>query len=156
MLHPNHWFAANDQGPELRVSRWDTRSRLRPGTKHLCGQTCLHKLVDEFTARTVNQRVPSPAGKPAAEKQGPQSASPRAQMNLAPPKALAASALPVIAAAYIPEPRIDNKDEFESSARLLTPLEPPARSGRAEAWKRERDRQQQAADPHTMRRRSIA
>jgi hypothetical protein len=155
MLHPNHWFAANDQGPELRVSRWDTRSRFRPGTKHLCGQTCLHKLVDEFTARAVNQRAPSSTDK-QAEKQLPQAPSPRTEMSLAPPRALPVSALPVIAAAYIPEPRIDNKDEFESSARLITPLEPPSRSGRAEAWKRERERQQQAADPRTMRRRSIA
>jgi hypothetical protein len=156
MLHPNHWFAANDQGPELRVSKWDTRSRLRPGTKHLCGQTCLHKLVDEFTAQTVNQRASASAGRPAAEKQGPQAAPPRTEMSLAPPKALPVPALPVIAAVHVAEPRIDNKDEFESSARLLTPLEPPSRSGRAEAWKRERERQQQAADPRTLRRRSIA
>ena len=46
----NHWFVAYDQGGELRVSGWNTRNRLRPGSKHLCGQTCLHKLVDEFMA----------------------------------------------------------------------------------------------------------
>jgi len=27
------------------------------GTKHLCGQTCLHKLVDEFMARDLAARV---------------------------------------------------------------------------------------------------
>jgi hypothetical protein len=156
LLHPNHWFAASDQGLELRVSNWEMRSRLRPGTKHLCGQTCLHKLVDEFTARTVNQRASSSADKPAAEKQGPHAAAPRKEMSLAPAKALAASALPVIAAARMPEPRIDNQDEFESSARLLTPLEPTSRSGRAEAWKRERERQRQGIEPRAMRRRSIA
>ena len=49
----NHWFVAYDQSGELRVSGWNSRNRLRPGSKHLCGQTCLHKLVDEFMARAL-------------------------------------------------------------------------------------------------------
>jgi hypothetical protein len=49
----NHWFVAYDQGGELRVSGWNSRNRLRPGSKHLCGQTCLHKLVDDFMAKTL-------------------------------------------------------------------------------------------------------
>ena len=47
----NHWFVAYDQGGELRVSGWNSRNRLRSGSKHLCGQTCLHKLVDDFMAK---------------------------------------------------------------------------------------------------------
>jgi hypothetical protein len=54
----NHWFVAYDQGGELRVSGWASRNRLRPGSKHLCGQTCLHKLVDDFMARALTARVP--------------------------------------------------------------------------------------------------
>jgi hypothetical protein len=54
----NHWFVAYDQGGELRVSGWNSRNRLRPGSKHLCGQTCLHKLVDDFMARALTTRVP--------------------------------------------------------------------------------------------------
>jgi len=53
----NHWFVAYDQGGELRVSGWNSRNRLRPGSKHLCGQTCLHKLVDEFMARALAVRA---------------------------------------------------------------------------------------------------
>jgi hypothetical protein len=53
----NHWFVAYDQGGELRVSGWNSRNRLRPGSKHLCGQTCLHKLVDDFMARALTARV---------------------------------------------------------------------------------------------------
>lgn len=53
----NHWFVAYDQGAELRVSGWNSRNRLRPGSKHLCGQTCLHKLVDDFLARTLTSRM---------------------------------------------------------------------------------------------------
>jgi hypothetical protein len=57
----NHWFVAYDQGGELRVSGWNSRNRLRPGSKHLCGQTCLHKLVDDFMARALTVRVPRAA-----------------------------------------------------------------------------------------------
>ena len=49
---------AYDQGEELRVSGWNSRNRLRPGSKHLCGQTCLHKLVDDFMARALTARAP--------------------------------------------------------------------------------------------------
>jgi hypothetical protein len=53
----NHWFVAYDQGGELRVSGWNSRNRLRPGSRHLCGQTCLHKLVDDFMARALVAQV---------------------------------------------------------------------------------------------------
>lgn len=55
----NHWFVAYEFGGELRVSGWNSRNRLRPGSKHLCGQTCLHKLVDDFMARAISVRVPA-------------------------------------------------------------------------------------------------
>ena len=61
----NHWFVAYDQGGELRVSGWNSRNRLRPGSKHLCGQTCLHKLVDDFMAQALSTRV-----QPSAEERG--------------------------------------------------------------------------------------
>lgn len=53
----NHWFVAYEQGGELRVSGWTSRHRLRPDSKHLCGQTCLHKLVDEFIAKSIAVRA---------------------------------------------------------------------------------------------------
>jgi len=53
----NHWFVAYEQAGELRVSGWSSRHRLRPGSKHLCGQTCLHKLVDEFMAKSIAVRA---------------------------------------------------------------------------------------------------
>lgn len=56
----NHWFVATEQAGELRVSAWSSQKRLRIGTKHLCGQTCIHKLLDEFTARMVSGRVALP------------------------------------------------------------------------------------------------
>ena len=56
----NHWFVAYEQAGELRVSGWSSRHRLRPGAKHLCGQTCLHKLVDEFMAKSIAVRAQRP------------------------------------------------------------------------------------------------
>ncbi|MGA3049708.1 MAG: hypothetical protein ABSD67_24100 [Terracidiphilus sp.] len=53
----NHWFVASEHSGELRVSGWNSRNRLRPGSKHLCGQTCLHKLMDDFMARDVASRM---------------------------------------------------------------------------------------------------
>ena len=60
----NHWFVAYDQGGELRVSGWNSRNKLRPGSKHLCGQTCLHKLVDELHGPGAGDAC---AGRPAEE-----------------------------------------------------------------------------------------
>jgi len=62
----NHWFVAYEQAGELRVSGWNSRNRQRPGAKHLCGQTCLHKLVDDFMARTL---VKVPASAETAEQE---------------------------------------------------------------------------------------
>jgi hypothetical protein len=162
----NHWFVAYDQGGELRVSGWSSRNRLRAGSKHLCGQTCLHKLVDDFMARSLSVRT-----QPGAE---------------AEPETLATDASLTSEAVYA---------EVESSARLLTPSEPvlpirplrrpaaelvampgrfqpdePAipldepphyasRNWRAEAWDRERERELRAIGHHSdiaARRRSNA
>ncbi len=154
----NHWFVAYSQGGELRVSGWSSRNRLRPGSKHLCGQTCLHKLLDEFVAQGLGiQGAAGTIRKDGAEE----------------PKIAADTSL------------ISNAgfDEFESSARLVTTplpiapnrslprpaaelvavplkinpevaLEPvraelPAyapRNLRMEAWKRERERELRAGD----------
>jgi hypothetical protein len=57
----NNWFVAYEHSGELRVSGWNSRNRLRTGDKHLCGQTCLHKLVDEFMARIITGRLAASA-----------------------------------------------------------------------------------------------
>jgi hypothetical protein len=167
----NHWFVAYESGGELRVSGWSSRNRLRPGSKHLCGQTCLHKLVDDFMARAIAVRAPAAVAAEEAEV---------VQQTLASDTSLTADA------AYL---------EVESSARLLTPApavepirppfraqaellampgrmqpedslpkaeEPPryaSRNWRAEAWEREREREQRTAGrrpENAVRRRSGA
>jgi len=102
----NHWFVAYDQGEELRVSGWNTRNRLRPGYKHLCGQTCVHKLVDEFMARSFTARVPQSAPIDVDDEFMKQSIS--ADISL------------TSDAAYM---------EVESSARLITMPTPAASAG---------------------------
>ena len=95
----NHWFVAYEHGGEIRVSGWASRNRMRPGSKHLCGQTCLHKLVDDFMARDVAARMQ----KGLVD-----------EVDLEEPAAGTDASL-TSDAAYV---------EFESSARLVTPLVP--------------------------------
>jgi hypothetical protein len=155
----NHWFVAYDQGGELRVSGWSSRNRLRPGSKHLCGQTCLHKLVDNFMAKALAMPV-----RPSAEDEVMEQAA-------------GADASLTSNTAY---------GEIESSARLITapapvvPVRPPqrkpvelvpmparvhaeeaasladeppryaSRNWRAEAWDRERVRAARAGERRPM------
>ncbi len=154
MQNPNHWFVAYDSGAELRVIRWGFRSRLRASARHLCGQTCLHKLVDEFMARPSTQ-----TGAAIQEEKQP---APLAAGNIA------------ICASSIEDGVNDRNDgsidAFESSARLIpssppqpTPLAESAASSaltlmprvtQAEAWKREREREERASTHSTRLSRS--
>lgn len=159
----NHWFVAYEQNGELRISGWNSQSRLRSGAKHLCGQTCLHKLVDEFMAKTIAIRN-STAEKTQLEEKPvlavPKPAAPRTDSSLTSVAGhpAVAPALPVQA-----EPCTDNYvDEFESSARIIqsapadegdfvpSTLASNSRAWQAAAWRREREREQRIA------RRSIA
>ncbi len=104
----NHWFVAYEQGGELRVSGWSSRHRLRPGSKHLCGQTCLHKLVDEFMAKSIAVRA-----RRAAENDELEMELPEPARNLpAPPAAPENDASLTSTAAFV--------EDEASSARLLT------------------------------------
>ena len=165
----NHWFVAYEQNGELRVSGWNSRNRLRPGTRHLCGQTCLHKLVDDFMARAISQKS-QPTAQTGAEVNSGTAATTSARTGTGIDASLTARV------AY---------DEFASSARLITPARPtlqiavakPAaelvtmtgrnwidtavpsienqgfqnqrlstRNRHAEAWEREREREQRGDD----------
>jgi hypothetical protein len=180
----NHWFIAFDQGAELRISGLNARNRLRPGARHLCGQTCLHKLVDEFMARTIAMRMPSAQPDSQSPAKRPPRAASAAGVSTQQPIATAPSDTSLTSAAAHAVPSRSalaarNLDEYESSATLLTqvpvrapalarpsstaqpviapPLPPPAPNPRllhAEAWKREREREQREAS--TQHRRSIA
>lgn len=139
MLNANHWFVARELGAELRISAWDGRKRPRSATRHICGHKCLHKLVDDFTARTLRVPFANGDGRIGAG---------RIDIRQPSPAAFPIPPRPIVGS---------SAGEIESSARLLTPEEPTRRAAvmpnrlSADAWKRERERQQRAAD-----RRSIA
>lgn len=140
MLNANHWFVAYDRGAELRIGAWSGRNRVKASARHLCGHKCLHKLVDDFMARTIS----APAQSDACDRSTGDST--RAQTG---PYRM--QALPTIAS---------HSEEFDSSARLIKPAEViPSRTSsgshilRGEAWKRERQRQ---AEQSSVPRRSIA
>ena len=165
----NHWFVAYEQDGELRVSGWNSRKRLRPGSKHLCGQICLHKLVDDFMARALSARVQQAAANEAASE--------------TPDKVLKQTA--GTDASLTSNAAFEDAD-FESSARLIpapeatAPARPPlrmpielvvaparpsagesvipvddkpprfaTRNWRAAAWERERERELRANDRHS-------
>lgn len=146
----NHWFVAYAHGGELRVTGWKVSSRLRAGSKHLCGQTCLHKLVDEFIAGTMVSRSPSAGESIECEKviaaTDASLTSSAAYASSAAPNATA-RALQVVPAAVIaiaPTCAVD-----PVMPPTAAPLEDMpsygSRRWRAEAWERERERERRAA-----------
>lgn len=159
----NHWFVVSEQGGELRVSGWNSRNRLRPGMKHLCGQICLHKLVDEFMARTLAMRAQSGA----LEEHPVHHASAATDISLTldtaydhPPVREEESSARLVTTA---EPASPKRPALRPSAGLVampgrhieevaTPPEQPrlaSRNWRAEAWDRERERELRAVERRT-------
>jgi hypothetical protein len=135
----NHWFVAYTQGGELRVAGWTTNGRIRSGVKHLCGQTCLHKLVDEFIAGTTSNRIA--ASPEAAENHLPVAAT-DASLTSKPAYTASAPQRQVLPAAIIAIS--PSRSTGENRPTVSTPpVEEPEYGSprrRAEAWERERER----------------
>jgi hypothetical protein len=161
----NHWFVAYDQGGELRVSGWSSRNRLRPGSKHLCGQTCLHKLVDEFMARALSVRSQAvacdevEAEKPAAQIDASLTSNAaheefESSARLIAPPIAAQPKRPPFPVPLISVPAgpvaVPARIHQELPAKLLSEEAPghASRNWRAEAWEREREREMRSADGH--------
>ena len=162
----NHWFVAYDLGDELRISGWNSRGRLRPGSKHLCGQTCLHKLVDEFMAKALTARLPQAAVNEVESEVMVQVAKADTSLTSnAAFKEIESSARPVTAAKAIrtskpveaPTPVAQTPPRAPMEL-IVVPARPRAeepalpaaespryasRNWRAEAWERERERERE-------------
>ena len=157
--HTNHWFMAYRQGAELRVASMNGNSRLRAGSKHLCGQTCLHKLLDEFIAGTMSARPPLIAE--IAEREEPIAAtdasltskaayaSPASALSVPAPSTVRPMQVVPAALVAIAAPRTDVAPRAVAPSRAVDDLDMPAfedppnfssRRWRAEAWERERER----------------
>jgi hypothetical protein len=168
----NHWFVANEHGGEIRVSGWNSRNRMRPGSKHLCGQTCLHKLVDDFMARDVAARMQrgvvdevdldeqaarTDASLTSNDAYIEAESSARLITPLAPamPKriGLPAASPPGISAASLPwksgAELVSMPARIQAESTAAQAEEPSSfrsRKWRAEAWDRERERELQAVE----------
>ena len=164
----NHWFVAYDQGGELRVSGWASRNRLRPGSKHLCGQTCLHKLVDDFMARALTARVPRSSQMDADDDIMEQAAGTDTSLlsggaytevessarliptpaPIAPTRSIAASApaAPARPVLRMPIEMVAAPQQARAEEQVVAVNEPPryaSRNWRAAAWERERERERE-------------
>lgn len=163
----NHWFVVCEQAGELRIAGWSSRNRLRGGSKHLCGQTCLHKLVDEFMARTIAGRAPAPMSEqPAASASlahddasltspaaytDPDRSAPLAPA-IAPQRPLPSAPALVAARPATVVPMSARLAESPAPAAVSFPMEDTpvyaSRRWRAEAWERERNREMRAVERH--------
>jgi hypothetical protein len=162
----NHWFVAYEQAGELRVSGWNARNRLRPGSRHLCGQTCLHKLVDDFMAKALSVRVPRttqndaedaamklPAGGDTSltsdAAYGEIESSARLISSPEPPAPVTATParpplrMPMELIALPPKAHIE-----EPAAAVNEPPRFASRNWHAAAWERERERELRSAERH--------
>ena len=158
----NNWFVAYEHGGELRVGGWNSRNRLRPGSKHLCGQTCLHKLVDDFMARALVMRAQPAAQRDAEVEVEEQAAGADTSLTsdatyeeIESSARLITPVVPVVPVVPVPkfaplrvQPELvalPGRPQADKSATL--PDEPPryaSRNWRAEAWDRERERELRA------------
>ena len=143
----NHWFVAYTHAGELRVSGWGVQGKIRAGSKHLCGQTCLHKLVDEFIAGGATSKVHASTAEAGAE-EPVVVADTSLTCNAAYLKPVSSpTGLPAMPAAVI----------AIASTRALQEPRPPvaapmvedapnysSRRWRAEAWERERERERRS------------
>ncbi len=162
----NHWYVACEQSGEMRLGGWNSRMRQRPGSKHLCGQTCLHKLVDEFMARSSAARSGSTSAD-IAEATVSRSEIDASLTSSAAYEEVESTARIVSSAASSPvAPRVaiapPASPVFPMQPRLVTepaspaplPAQIPSQIGdtpnyasrrwRAEAWERERNRELRA------------
>jgi hypothetical protein len=136
----NHWFVAYTHAGELRVSGWGAQGKIRTGSKHLCGQTCLHKLVDEFIAGGATSRMQAPEAEPMTGADTSLTCSAEYMKPVCSPPGLPAAAMPAVIAIAstrsIQEPRPAAAAPMGEDAPNFS-----SRRWRAEAWERERERE---------------
>jgi hypothetical protein len=150
----NHWFVAHEQGEELRITGWNSRNRLRPGSKHLCGQTCLHKLVDEFMARALAARGASAADEAPVDRAVAADSSLTSDLSYEKPSSLSRPQQPIAAAprpipARLPPELVPIPHKPQGGDETGIPDDSPryaSRNWRAEAWEREREREMHAVE----------
>jgi hypothetical protein len=158
----NHWFVAYEQAEELRLCGWSSRQRKRPGSMHLCGQKCLHKLVDDYMARAIAVRTP------ASEIETGALATPTdtrltdtrlidtslthnyARAETGPAAHFIVPDLPAPLPALRPQPELAALPPRSERPDFPAPLDDPpryaSRNWSTQAWEREREREMRAGE----------
>jgi hypothetical protein len=54
----NHWFVVCELSGGLHIGPWTSPHLLSPDTKHLCGETCAHKLISHFLTKLMDGGMP--------------------------------------------------------------------------------------------------
>ena len=164
----NHWFVAYEHGSELRISGWSSQVRMSTKAKHLCGQTCMHKLVDDFMVRTIEARVgpvPDEAIQPSPRGSIPVGTRTDMSLTLAasrtPPARIAAPIVPVSADEFHLTPRVLPAFDAARSEEKIPPVSNAPAFGsqewRVEAWRREQERERRSGtNAKASRRGSVA
>jgi hypothetical protein len=49
----SHWFVADERDGELKLRAWGASKGSQKNLKHVCGQKCVQRLTDNFTASIV-------------------------------------------------------------------------------------------------------
>lgn len=117
----NRWFVVCEQNGELRVGGWNARFRNKATTRHLCGQTCLYKFLDEFMAQMIADGRAAESAEQAAEVKPVVTAPRIAATAIAATEMVAQRATD---ASLISSSAYEYEDEFGSSARLIPTPEP--------------------------------
>ena len=149
------------------MSGWNSRNRLNKVSKHLCGQTCLHKLVDDFLAKTLAAREqPGAMVKEEAEDAKANTdaslTSDAAYLDSECSSRLITTPTPILpnrpvilpAVEVVAMPARPHIDELAVPLAEETQIN-AKRNWRVEAWKRERERETRTEDhrPATVARR---
>ncbi len=143
----NHWFVAYTHAGELRVSGWGVQGKIRASSKHLCGQTCLHKLVDEFIAGGATNRTQAPAleAAPMATADTSLTCSAAYLKPVPSPTGLPAAAVPSAVIAIAPTRIVQEPLPPVGASMLDDAPNFSSRRWRAEAWERERERERRSS-----------
>jgi hypothetical protein len=63
----NHWFVAYTENGDFHISVLNPSKSVNPVAKHLCGQNCMHKMLDEFLTSTEAAHAQAAGAAKAAE-----------------------------------------------------------------------------------------
>lgn len=97
----SYWFVADEVKGEIRLRGWESAQKSRRSSRHLCGQKCVQRMMDNFTASIVAGLQAGKVAKDAPEAVAMQSVA--AQAVAAPVAAPQAAAAHAASKITIPE-----------------------------------------------------